>query len=115
MLCSTVTLRHSPAPASRSHTGKTWTSRTSNSYRLAPYHWTTTRAQLAAACAADGRSRRPFLSGADHDAMALAPRLSTGMLFVPSRDGTSHIPAEHSSPEQCTMGALVRTLSCLTG
>ncbi len=33
-------------------------------------------------------------SGAGHDAQFLAPRIKTGMLFVPSKDGKSHSPAE---------------------
>jgi acetylornithine deacetylase/succinyl-diaminopimelate desuccinylase-like protein len=38
-------------------------------------------------------------SGALHDAAILAPFLPTAMLFVPSRDGISHNPAEFSRIE----------------
>jgi allantoate deiminase len=38
-------------------------------------------------------------SGALHDAAILAPFLPTAMLFVPSRDGISHNPAEFSRTE----------------
>jgi acetylornithine deacetylase/succinyl-diaminopimelate desuccinylase-like protein len=33
-------------------------------------------------------------SGAGHDAMIFAPLVETGMLFVRSREGVSHNPAE---------------------
>lgn len=51
-------------------------------------------------------------SGAGHDAQSLAPICPIGMIFVPSRDGISHAPAEFTSPEQITNGAnvLLRTL-----
>ena len=35
-------------------------------------------------------------SGANHDAGILAPRLPVAMVFVPSRDGRSHCPEEHT-------------------
>jgi N-carbamoyl-L-amino-acid hydrolase len=39
------------------------------------------------------------------------------MIFVPSRKGISHNPAEYSSPSQLAAGArvLVRTLETLAG
>jgi len=37
-----------------------------------------------------------MVSGALHDAAVIAPHLPTAMLFVPSRDGISHNPAEFS-------------------
>ncbi|MEM8782053.1 MAG: 2-oxo-4-hydroxy-4-carboxy-5-ureidoimidazoline decarboxylase [Planctomycetota bacterium] len=39
------------------------------------------------------------VSGALHDAAILAPLLPTAMLFIPSRDGISHNPAEFSRVE----------------
>lgn len=54
-------------------------------------------------------------SGAGHDAMVLARHVPTGMIFVPSRDGVSHSPDEHTSPEHCELGArvLARALQAL--
>jgi beta-ureidopropionase / N-carbamoyl-L-amino-acid hydrolase len=46
-------------------------------------------------------------SGAGHDAQVLAQVTRSGMVFVPSRAGISHDPAEHTSPEQCVNGANV--------
>ncbi|MFR4447171.1 MAG: M20 family metallo-hydrolase [Megamonas funiformis] len=38
-------------------------------------------------------------SGAGHDALPISRKLSTAMLFVPSKDGRSHCPEEYSKPE----------------
>lgn len=46
-------------------------------------------------------------SGAGHDAMVLARHVPTAMLFVPSRAGVSHSPAEYTTPEHCDLGAQV--------
>ena len=46
-------------------------------------------------------------SGAGHDAMAMAALCPVAMVFVPSRDGISHDPAEYTSPEHCILGARV--------
>ena len=48
-------------------------------------------------------------SGAGHDSEILAPRFPTAMLFVPSRDGRSHTPAEYTPVEQIVPG--VRALA----
>ncbi len=50
---------------------------------------------------------RPFAlpSGAGHDGMHLAELCPIGMLFVRSKDGISHNPAEWSSKEDCAAGA----------
>ena len=45
------------------------------------------------------------VSGALHDAAILAPHLPTAMLFVPSRDGISHNPAEFSRVEDVALAA----------
>ncbi|MEM8873577.1 MAG: 2-oxo-4-hydroxy-4-carboxy-5-ureidoimidazoline decarboxylase [Planctomycetota bacterium] len=47
------------------------------------------------------------MSGALHDAAVLAPHLPTAMLFVPSRDGISHNPAEFSRVEDIAEAAAV--------
>ena len=70
---------------------------------------------VAAAAAAEGLRHRPIPSGAFHDAQFVVPICPTGMVFVPSRRGISHNPAEYSSPAQLAAGArvLVRTLERL--
>lgn len=52
----------------------------------------------------DVRWRR-MASGAGHDAMCMAAVTDVAMLFVPSRDGVSHSPMEHTDPELCLLGA----------
>ncbi|MEM6562337.1 MAG: 2-oxo-4-hydroxy-4-carboxy-5-ureidoimidazoline decarboxylase, partial [Planctomycetota bacterium] len=47
------------------------------------------------------------MSGALHDAAVLAPHVPTVMLFVPSRDGISHNPAEFSRVEDIAEAAAV--------
>jgi N-carbamoyl-L-amino-acid hydrolase len=46
-------------------------------------------------------------SGAGHDAQSLAGIAPLGMIFVPSKDGISHAPAEFTSGQQITNGANV--------
>ncbi|MDK1028486.1 MAG: M20 family metallo-hydrolase [Anaerolineae bacterium] len=48
-----------------------------------------------------------MVSGAGHDAQLLAKMCPTAMIFVRSRDGISHNPAELSSPEDLEKGANV--------
>lgn len=50
---------------------------------------------------------RRMVSGAGHDAQLMAGMCPTAMLFVPSRAGISHNPAEYSSPEDLETGANV--------
>jgi allantoate deiminase len=45
------------------------------------------------------------VSGALHDAAILAPRLPTAMVFVASKDGVSHNPAEFSRVEDISLAA----------
>ncbi|TPQ51914.1 allantoate amidohydrolase [Prosthecomicrobium hirschii] len=52
---------------------------------------------LAAAVASLGESTRRLPSGAGHDAMAMARAFPSAMLFVRSRGGISHNPAEFTS------------------
>jgi beta-ureidopropionase / N-carbamoyl-L-amino-acid hydrolase len=72
---------------------------------------------VAAAAAAEGLRHRPIPSGAFHDAQFVVPVCPAGMVFVPSRRGISHNPAEYSSPAQLAAGArvLVRALASLAG
>ena len=61
--------------------------------------------ERAADC--EGASFRRMPSGAGHDAMILGAVVPAGMLFVPSRGGVSHNPAEHTTPAQCSIGSRV--------
>ncbi|MBO1080309.1 hydantoinase/carbamoylase family amidase [Roseomonas haemaphysalidis] len=64
-------------------------------------------AAVEAAAAALGLRSLRLASGAFHDAQFLVPVCPTGMIFVPSRGGISHNPAEYSSPEQLAAGTRV--------
>ncbi|TVY47795.1 N-carbamoyl-L-amino-acid hydrolase [Lachnellula occidentalis] len=44
-------------------------------------------------------------SGAGHDAVYTSHHVPTAMVFVRSKDGVSHNPAEYSRPEDCAAGA----------
>ncbi|CZR50842.1 related to N-carbamoyl-L-amino acid hydrolase [Phialocephala subalpina] len=46
-------------------------------------------------------------SGAGHDAAWTSKVVKSSMIFVPSKDGISHNPAEYTSPEDCSLGAQV--------
>ncbi len=67
------------------------------------------------ACDAHGYSRQDLPSGAGHDSQNLARVTPTGMIFVPSHEGRSHCPAEHTDPELLVQGAnvLLSTLIAL--
>jgi len=52
-------------------------------------------------------SFRRMISGAGHDAQIMARKYPAGMIFVPSRGGISHSPAEYSSPKDMEAGANV--------
>ena len=59
-----------------------------------------------------GLSTVTLPSGAGHDAQEMARIAPMGMIFIPSKDGVSHAPAEYSSPQDITNGAnvLLRTI-----
>jgi len=66
------------------------------------------RAALARAVQIAGVGDVPVaVSGALHDAAVLAPHVPTAMLFVASRDGISHNPAEFSRFEDVADAARV--------
>ncbi len=44
-------------------------------------------------------------SGAGHDAQSMAELGPVGMIFVPSDEGISHSPREHTSIEKIARGA----------
>jgi hydantoinase/carbamoylase family amidase len=58
-------------------------------------------------CAEIGLRSMRMPSGAGHDAQVMAGFCDAGMIFVPSRHGISHNPAEHSSVEDVENGAAV--------
>jgi OHCU decarboxylase len=62
---------------------------------------------LVAALSQAGGGLPTAVSGALHDSAILAPHLPTVMLFVPSRDGISHNPAEFSRVEDIAAAAAV--------
>ncbi len=62
---------------------------------------------VAATAERQGRSVMRMPSGAGHDAQMLARVCPTGMVFVPSVDGVSHNPAEHTDAADLEAGANV--------
>ncbi|WP_322052403.1 M20 family metallo-hydrolase [Paraburkholderia bannensis] len=71
--------------------------------------------RLGAAAAALEAPTMTLTSGAFHDAMYLARHCPTAMLFVPSRDGISHNPLEHTDDDHLVLGtrALAHCLATL--
>jgi N-carbamoyl-L-amino-acid hydrolase len=65
------------------------------------------RGALAVAAEALGLTTMELPSGAGHDAQSLAGVTPSGMVFVPSRGGVSHDPAEQTAWEDCLNGANV--------
>jgi len=55
--------------------------------------------------------RLPAMAG--HDAQVVGRVAKAGMIFVPSRDGRSHSPAEFTSDEDVERGANVLLLTLL--
>jgi beta-ureidopropionase / N-carbamoyl-L-amino-acid hydrolase len=51
-----------------------------------------------------GYRSMPLPSRAGHDAQKIAAVAPTAMMFVPSREGRSHCPEEHTDPEQLARG-----------
>ncbi|MDG1997443.1 MAG: M20 family metallo-hydrolase [Emcibacteraceae bacterium] len=54
-----------------------------------------------------GLSQRPMNSGAGHDAQMMARICPAAMIFVPSRDGISHNPKEHTDEKYLKAGTEV--------
>lgn len=69
------------------------------------------------AAAALGLPCRRLLSGAGHDAQIMSRAWPSAMIFVRSRNGISHSPAEWSSPDDLVAGAelLLRSVVELAG
>ena len=64
-------------------------------------------AAIEGACQAHGLSHLSLVSRAYHDALFMARKAPTGMIFVPSKDGISHRPDEYTSPEEMARGVAV--------
>lgn len=62
------------------------------------------RQQIRAACQERGVSHRFLSSGATHDAQIVSRVAPSGLIFVPSRDGLSHVPEEWTSPIEIARG-----------
>ena len=62
---------------------------------------------VRAACATFDIEPLAMPSGAAHDAQMIASIAPAGMIFVPSRAGRSHSPAEWTSPADIERGANV--------
>jgi allantoate deiminase len=62
---------------------------------------------LEAAAADEGATAMRLPSAAGHDAMVVGRHVQAAMLFVPSRRGISHSPAEYTTPGHCELGARV--------
>ncbi len=58
-------------------------------------------------CRTRGLVCRHMYSGAGHDSQLLAPVCPTAMVFVPSRGGISHSPAEYTKAEDLAAGIVV--------
>ena len=54
-----------------------------------------------------GYGHERMTSGAGHDAMFLARKIPTGMIFIPSIDGRSHDIAENTRDEDIVAGCVV--------
>jgi beta-ureidopropionase / N-carbamoyl-L-amino-acid hydrolase len=74
-----------------------------------PTTWFSDAVKTSIREAADGLGlvSMEMMSGAFHDALHLAAHCPTGMVFIPSRDGLSHNPAEYTEPAHLVAGARV--------
>ncbi|MGH7066747.1 MAG: M20/M25/M40 family metallo-hydrolase, partial [Acetobacteraceae bacterium] len=59
------------------------------------------------ACSKLGLEAREIVSGAAHDAVYVASRVPTAMVFTPCKDGLSHNEAESMQPEEASAGCQV--------
>lgn len=60
--------------------------------------------EIAAAAAEVGAGSLLMTSGASHDAQQISHIIPTGMIFVPSEGGLSHVPGEYTSSAQIAVG-----------
>lgn len=71
------------------------------------------REQVRSVCEERGISHRFLSSGASHDAQVVSRIAPAGLIFVPSRDGLSHVPEEWTSPSDIARGTDVLFSSVL--
>jgi hydantoinase/carbamoylase family amidase len=71
------------------------------------------RSRLKEACDSLGLPCRIITSGASHDAQVVARVIPSAMVFVPSRNGLSHVPEEWSSAADIARGVDVLFASAL--
>ncbi len=64
---------------------------------------------IGEAITATGHDPMPITSGAGHDAQEMAAICPAGMIFIPSHDGRSHCPQEHTDASDLLVG--VRALA----
>ena len=55
-----------------------------------------------------------IVSGAGHDAVYLADKVPTAMIFVPCENGISHNEIENVTPQDCSAGCQVLLHAVLT-
>jgi N-carbamoyl-L-amino-acid hydrolase len=65
------------------------------------------RANIAEAALGQGHSAMAILSAAGHDARHLAKICPAAMIFIPCRDGASHVEHEWAEPDHVAAGASV--------
>lgn len=71
-----------------------------------PFHMDNRIMRLMDKLAAEAGIRHQIIdSGAVHDTCVIAPHVPSGMLFVPSKGGRSHVPFEDTDPEDLIRGA----------
>ena len=59
------------------------------------------------ACNKLNYTKMKMISGAGHDAMSLAEKIPTGMIFIPCLNGISHNEKEHASDDDLEAGCNV--------
>lgn len=71
------------------------------------------REQIRTVCEKRNLSQRFLSSGASHDAQVVSRLAPAGLIFVPSRDGLSHVAEEWTSPTEIARGTEVLFSSVL--
>ena len=62
---------------------------------------------MEADCKEKGYSCKRLPSGAGHDALEIGQVIPTVMLFVPSKDGRSHCPVEHTEYSEFAKASVI--------
>lgn len=71
-------------------------------------------AVIEESCTREGIFSNKMVSGAYHDSLFIAEFAPMGMIFVPSRKGISHDPAEYTDMDDIVLGTEVLTDTLLT-